>query len=51
MTSGQTQAFVLPQIVGQPSFSAWVATGLTVSGVEEVMSRSTLSVRIAWLAS
>src|SRR6516164_7778058 len=41
----------LPQIVGVPSFSATVATGLTVSGVDEVTSRSTLSVRIAWLAS
>ena len=41
----------LPQMVGVPSFSATVATGLTVSGVEEVRIRSTLSVRIAWLAS
>ncbi len=41
----------LPQIVGVPSFSATVATGLTVSGVDEVRIRSTLSVRIAWLAS
>src|SRR5580698_11517114 len=41
----------LPQTSGQPSFSATVATGLTVSGVDEVTRRSTLSDRMAWLAS
>jgi len=41
----------LPQTVGVPSFSAVVATGTTVSGVEDVRIRSTLSVRIAWLVS
>ncbi len=40
----------LPQITGVPRVSALVATGLTVSGVEEVSSRSTLSDRMAWLA-
>src|ERR1700728_142897 len=39
------------QIVGVPSFSVTVATGLTVSGVDELTIRSTLSVRPAWLAS
>src|ERR1700730_14264267 len=34
----------LPQISGVPSFSAWVATGLTVSGGDGGMSRATLSV-------
>ena len=41
----------LPQISGVPSFSAVVATGLTVSGVDEARRRSTLSDRMAWLAS
>src|ERR1700748_477866 len=40
----------LPQMTGVPRVSALVATGLTVSGVEEVRSRSTLSDRMAWLA-
>ena len=40
----------LPQMTGVPRASALVATGLTVSGVEEVSSRSTLSERMAWLA-
>src|SRR5580698_5873529 len=41
----------LPLTSGVPSFSAVVDTGMTVSGVDEVSSMSTLSVRIAWLAS
>src|SRR5579864_5993629 len=40
----------LPQISGVPRASALVATGLTVSGVEEVSSTSTLSDKMAWLA-
>src|SRR5690348_16742505 len=40
----------LPQISGVPRSSALVATGLTVSGVEEVSSTSTLSDKMAWLA-
>src|ERR1700728_5340438 len=40
----------LPQIVGQPSFSAAVETGLAVSGVDEVMMRSAPPERTAWLA-
>src|SRR5215831_7803112 len=36
---------------GTPSVWATTATGLTVSGVDEVMSRSTLLLRISWRAS
>src|ERR1700677_731570 len=41
----------LPAMHGVPSFSAAVDTGRTVSGVDEVTIMSTLSLRIAWLAS
>ncbi len=41
---------MLEQISGVPSVSASVATALTVSGVEEANSRSTLSCWIACLA-
>src|SRR6516225_6730824 len=36
---------------GTPSVWATTATGLTVSGVDEVSSRSTLLLRISWRAS
>ena len=42
---------MLEQISGVPSVSASDATALTVSGVEEANSRSTLSCWIACLAS
>ncbi len=38
------------QISGVPSVSAWLATALTVSGVDDASSRSTLSLRMAVLA-
>src|SRR5258708_5175012 len=38
------------QISGVPSVSAWLATALTVSGVDDASSRSTPSLRIAVLA-
>src|SRR5450756_1920376 len=38
------------QTSGVPRVSAWLATALTVSGVEEASSRSTLSLWIACLA-
>ena len=38
------------QISGVPRVSAWTATALTVSGVEEASSRSTLSCWMACLA-
>ena len=38
------------QISGVPSVSAWLATALTVSGVDDANSRSTLSLRMAVLA-
>src|SRR5579871_1312936 len=38
------------QISGVPRLSAWLATALTVSGVEDASSRSTPSCRIACLA-
>src|SRR6267154_5716266 len=38
------------QISGVPKVSAWEATALTVSGVEEASSRSTLSCWMACLA-
>src|ERR1700722_744151 len=41
---------MLEQISGVPMVSAWDATALTVSGVEEVNSRSTLSCWMACLA-
>ena len=41
---------MLEQISGVPRASAWDATALTVSGVEEASSRSTLSCWIACLA-
>ena len=42
---------MLEQTSGVPRVSAWLATALTVSGVEEANSRSTLSLWIACLAS
>ena len=41
---------MLEQISGVPRVSAWDATALTVSGVEEANSRSTLSCWMACLA-
>ena len=41
---------MLAQISGVPRASAWDATALTVSGVEEASSRSTLSCWMACLA-
>ena len=42
---------MLEQISGVPRASAWDATALTVSGVDEASSRSTLSCWMACLAS
>ena len=41
---------ILEQTSGVPRVSAWLATALTVSGVEEANSMSTLSLWIACLA-
>ncbi len=38
------------QMSGVPSVSAWLATALTVSGVDDASSRSTPSLRMAVLA-
>ena len=41
---------MLEQTSGVPRVSAWLDTALTVSGVDEASSRSTLSLWMAWRA-